>query len=142
MSRRFARLSVRDWLLLTGVVLLLAVIRLALWLIPFSLLRRLLEQSLLAAAFPPNLLRMPVERLAWAVRVASRAVPAASCLVQSLALQFLLTRSGRPSAVRIGVSKSDGGRFEAHAWVDCAGQTLLDRPEDVARYTPLASWEA
>jgi len=142
MIRRFMRLSPSERSLLPRVALLLAAIRLALWLVPCARLRRFLGQPLLAAAFAPDLVRVPVERLVWAVQAASRPIPAASCLTQALALQFLLTRSGRPSSIRIGVTKHDGSGFHAHAWVDCAGQTLLDRPEDVACYTPLVSWEA
>jgi hypothetical protein len=137
MIRRFMRLSPSERSLLKRVVLLLTAIRIGLFLVPFSLLRRVL----LAAAIPRDIVHVPVERLVWAVRVASRPVPAATCLTQSLALQFLLACSGRPSTVRIGVIKDGGSGFQAHAWVECAGQTLLDRPEEVARYTPLASWE-
>ena len=141
MIDRLLRLSPAERRLLPRLVLLLAAIRLSLWLVPFSLVRRLLRQRWLAAAFPPGLVHAPAGRLAWAVHVASRPVPAATCLTQSLALQFLLTRSGRPSSLRIGVAKNAQSGFLAHAWVDHCGQTLPDRPEEVARYTPLTSWE-
>jgi hypothetical protein len=110
--------------------------------VPFPVLRRLLRQRFLAAGFQPGLVHMPVDRLAWAVQVASRPIPAVTCLTQSLALHFLLTRSGHPSSVRIGVVKSVERGFQAHAWVNCAGQVLLNRPDDVAHYTLLASLEA
>lgn len=138
---RLARLSPAERRLLPRLALLLAAIRVSLWLVPFALVRRLLRQRWLSAAFPPDLVDATGERLAWAVRVASRPVPAATCLTQSLALQFLLKRSGRSSSLRIGVAKSEQSGFVAHAWIDHGGRTLPDRPEDIACYTPLASWK-
>ncbi len=141
-STRFARLSATERSLLPRLVLLVAVTRLALWLVPFARIRSLFRQRPLAAAFHPNLVRLPIERLAWAVQVASRPVPSASCLTQSLVLQFLLTRSGQASSVQIGVAKNTDRGFQAHAWVECAGRVLLDRPSATACYTRLASFEA
>jgi hypothetical protein len=141
MVGRYLRLFPAERALLRRVLLLVVVVRVSLWLIPFSVLRRFLQQPTLGLAFPSRLVDLPPERLAWAVEAASRRVPAATCLTQSLALQFLLSRSGRRSLLRIGVAKDHGCDFKAHAWVDCAGQVLLDRPEEVARYTPLAVWE-
>jgi hypothetical protein len=142
MGSRFARLSTAERSLLPRLVLLVALTRVALWLLPFSWVRGLFRQRALATAFRPNLVRLPTERLAWAVQTASRPIPAASCLTQSLALQFLLGRSGRASSLRIGVAKSPERGFQAHAWVECAGRILLDRPEEIAGYTLLASFEA
>lgn len=142
MTSRFLRLLPSERSLLLRVLLLLTAIRVALWVAPFALLRGLLSQPLLAAAFPPHLVHVPVERLAWAVQAASRPIPAASCLTQSLALQFLLARSGHASSIRIGVAKDAERGFRAHAWVDCGGQILLNRPEEVAGYTRLASLDS
>ena len=46
-----------------------------------------------------------------------------SCLPQSLALAGLLRAAGLDARVELGVVRT-GDAFEAHAWVDCAGQTL------------------
>ena len=142
MIRRFLRLSRSDQRLTVRIVLLLAAIRLGLWLLPFSTLRRLLRTSLPAAACQPALVAVPVERLARLVHGCSRVVPGATCLTQSLAVQFLLERAGHTSVIRIGVARSSVRGFEAHAWVDCHGQVLLDHPADIARYTVLASFPA
>jgi hypothetical protein len=48
-----------------------------------------------------------------------------ACLEASLALWWLLARQGIASDLRVGVRK-DGETFEAHAWVECGGQTLND----------------
>jgi len=139
---RYLRLPAAERALLPRLAMLVAAIRLALWTLPFATLQRLLKLRALAALFPRGLAEVPVARLAWAVETTSRRIPSATCLTQSLALQFLLTRAGRASALRIGVARSGARGFQAHAWVECEGRTLIDRPEDVAAYTRLASWES
>jgi Transglutaminase-like superfamily len=58
------------------------------------------------------------------VRVAGRhGIGNPSCLEVSLALWWLLARQGLASDLRVGIRK-DGEKFEAHAWVECAGATL------------------
>ncbi len=140
MVRRFRRLAPEERALLPRLVLLVAGIRVALWVVDCATVRRWLRATWLPAAFPANMNRLTPERLAWAVRTACRAVPFATCLTQSLALQFLLACSGRRSSIRIGVAKPEG-RFAAHAWIECSGQTLLDRPENIARFAEILSWE-
>ena len=141
--RRFLRLPAKERALILRLVLLVAAIRLALWTVSFARVQRLLRRPFVASAVPSGLVAgLPVDRLEWAVRAASRRVPDATCLTQSLALQFLLARSGRASALRIGVARRGVRGFQAHAWVECEGHTLLDRSEDVAEYTLLASWES
>jgi Transglutaminase-like superfamily len=66
-----------------------------------------------------------LEQMVWAVRVVSRYLPGATCLTQALAAQALLTQSGFPSQVEIGVAKDGFRRLQAHAWVVCHGQGVL-----------------
>jgi hypothetical protein len=141
MINKFLHLSATERSLLARLVLLLGAIRISLWVLPYGFVRRVLRKRGLASAFPQKLVHLPIERLGWAVQVASRPVPGASCLTQSFALQFLLTRAGHNSSICIGIIKNDRREFLAHAWVDCAGVVLLDRPEEVARYTPILRWE-
>jgi hypothetical protein len=51
-----------------------------------------------------------------------------TCLERSLTLWWLLERQGIAANVRIGTRKGEG-RFEAHAWVECAGVALDDPGE-------------
>lgn len=80
-----------------------------------------------------------VERVVWAVRAASRYVPAASCLTQALAAHTLLERRGLQNALRIGVARNEAGVFEAHAWIESDGEVVLGKLHDLDRYTPLPS---
>lgn len=48
-----------------------------------------------------------------------------NCLERSLVLWWLLRRRGVPAELRIGARKQDA-QFEAHAWVELAGEVLND----------------
>ncbi len=50
-----------------------------------------------------------------------------NCLRVSLVLWWLVARQGIASDLCVGVRK-DGGKFEAHAWVECGG-AALNEPE-------------
>ena len=141
MIRGFVRLPSRERALLWRTGLLIAAIRAGLWLLPVRTLRRLLRGRIFGPLFPPELLSLCPDHLAWAVRTASRPVPAASCLTQALALQHLLAQSGRPSQIQIGVALDGDSGFRAHAWVEHDGRVLLDSPEQAACYVCLTSWK-
>jgi hypothetical protein len=79
-------------------------------------------------------------RIAWAVEVASLYVPKTTCLVKAFAAHELLAREGLPVDLRIGVTKSGGTRFQAHAWVETQGKVVIGG--DPTAYTPLPALEA
>ena len=118
---KFLRLSAADRSLLIRSVLLLGATRLALWLLPFSAARRLFARP----PRPRSDARATEDRIAWAISVAQRFVPQATCLPQALAAEALLTRDGHPAELRFGVLKSDRGRVVAHAWVESAGRIVV-----------------
>lgn len=61
-----------------------------------------------------------------------------TCLEESLVLWWLLARQGIAADVRIGARKH-GEKFEAHAWVECAG-VAINEPE--ARHEHYAAFDA
>lgn len=73
--------------------------------------------------------------------VASRYVPAASCLTQALAGQVLLNQHDAPALLRIGVAKNEQGTFQAHAWVESQGRILIGNSPELFRYTRLTEFE-
>lgn len=82
-----------------------------------------------AAANGGTLSNEDVERTARMVRAAARhGWPNATCLENSLALWWLLGRQGIASEMRIGARKA-GGKFEAHAWVECDGGAVSEIEE-------------
>lgn len=71
-----------------------------------------------------------------AVNDAARHTPfPATCLTRSLLLVWMLGQRGVASALRIGV-QMNRGQMAAHAWVECAGQPVNDRPDVADAYAP------
>lgn len=139
MVRRFFALAADERRLVIDALVLQGAIAVGLRAMRFGQLRRLLERI----GRPGIAARTPeaatVERVAWAVRVTSRYLGAAStCLTQSLAAAALLGRRGHPSDVAIGVHPPDGNRLRAHAWVESRGSIVFgtqDRFATLARLT-------
>lgn len=77
------------------------------------------------------------DRIVWAVEAAGRAIPGMkNCLVQAVAAEAMLTRTGHPCELRIGAAKNRPGQLIAHAWLESAGRVLIGEFE-LDRYTPL-----
>jgi len=131
---KFLRLPAADRSLLVRSVMLVGAARVALWALPFNLVRRLLSRPARRSSAPyPT-----TERIGWAISVAKRFVPYGNCLPQALAAESLLRRSGYPVELRIGVAKTDQGRLEAHAWVESGGRLVVgDLTQGLDTYTPL-----
>ena len=119
--RRFAYLPRRERRLLLSAFVLVAATRAALPVVPF---RRLQARARRVATPTPRGDGPSPERVAWAVAVAGRYVPDATCLAQALALQRLLGRYGHRAELRIGVAKEDGD-LKAHAWLEREGSILI-----------------
>jgi hypothetical protein len=125
-------LLLRNRLLLGEALLVVSLVRSALWLIPFPRWRSLLltayrEEQ--AAALPA------LYRVSWAVQTAAMYVPAATCLTQAIALHLMLRRRRYHSTIRIGVARGQNGALEAHAWVASAEQVLIGGNDTaLARY--------
>jgi Transglutaminase-like superfamily len=132
--RQFAALTPRERSLLLRAVILVAVVRLALWTTPFRAVRKLLAKR---PAVSAKLAAVPVKRLSWAVQAAARRIPAASCLTQALALQHLLARAGHLAELHIGVAKDAARGFQSHAWVEYRGQILLGDNGELEHYSPI-----
>ncbi len=138
--RKFLSLRPSDRHLLVSTALLLGGIRLGLRLLPFRTLQRVVDKL----AQPPAGLRRTnqssVARLVWAVTVASRYVPKATCLTQALVAQVLLGRHGHRTQLRVGVARGDEGQLEAHAWLESEGKVVVGGGE-LSRYALLPGME-
>lgn len=134
----FLRNSLSDqWLLIKALVLVCCV-RLALWLMPLRVLRRMAKiSSSVSSPARPQLHSHVVRKIASSVRRASRYVPAASCLTQALATQVLLARRGQVTNLRIGVTNGDEGGFKAHAWLESNGEIIIGRVRGLRSFTVL-----
>jgi len=138
---RFLHLPAADRALLVRSVFWLGVTRAALWVLPLRVVRRFLARAAgrtarsggATAPHPPT-----TERIAWAIGLAQRVVPEATCLPQALVAEALLVRAGHPAELRIGVIKTERDRLTAHAWVESGGRTVVGQlREGEPTYTPL-----
>ena len=131
--RQFLQLPPGDRSLLARSFFLVGVARLALWILPFNVTRRMLARRPRPSTAQPT-----IERIGWAISVAKRFVPKGDCLPQALAAESLLMRDGYPVELRIGVVKRDHGRLEAHAWVESGGRLVVgDLTQGLSTYAPL-----
>ena len=134
--RTFFHLPLAQQYLLGQSVLLLGAIRLGLWLLPFRTVQHLVARTARKSPEAQEADGAIVDRVVWVVRVASRCVPNATCLTQALVTQVLLARRGHPVHLRIGVTRSETGEFQAHAWVECQGRVVIGGASAPVRFTP------
>lgn len=128
----------RLWL--TAYVLLL-VVRMGLWLLPFPRLQTWL--AYFSAAHVRHKLKPHYgNRMLHALAVLSAYVPRATCLTQALAARTWLERRGYSTRMQIGVIKDDAGRLQAHAWLECGGNIVIGDSGDLSRYTLLPALES
>jgi hypothetical protein len=136
--RKFLRLPSVERRLLIKAGFLLMGMRLALWLLAFPSLIRLVERlnhsrSEVLATDP-----LLVEKIAWAVQTSARYIPKATCLTQALAAQILLRRRGFQADLHIGVARDSSKQFQAHAWIVSDGKVIIGGAEH-ENYVPFDS---
>ncbi len=140
--RKFLRLSSRERQLVINTFILLGLIRLALWLLPFQTLRRLLAKISQPSPQAQGLNQINLSKIVGAVNLSSRYMPGGvKCLARALTTQVLMSRCGYSPQLRIGVAKGEGGKLEAHAWVENQGQIVIGYLRDLSRFTPLPSFK-
>lgn len=75
-------------------------------------------------------------QLARMVDIAGRrGIYQGNCLSRSLVLARVLAQHGIPFDLRIGVRKQ-GGRLDAHAWLECEGAPVNDSADVGLRFLP------
>ena len=132
---RLARLDGTERRLLARALLWIVSARVGLRVLPYRMLARLLDRASRRA--PLGTLCSP-EKVRWALVAAARRLPGTRCLAWAIACRNLLRQAGFVSELRIGVAKTPGGAFRAHAWVECEGDSL-SWGDDERLYAPLAS---
>jgi hypothetical protein len=137
--RKFLCGPAADRHLLITAMVLVGTVRVGLWLLPFRVMRHLLARLAQKNSELQRGALVSIGRVVWAVTVASRYVPAATCLTQALATQVLLCRRGFAAKVHIGVAWGEMKEFRAHAWVEYQGRVLVGGSEAVSHFTPLLS---
>lgn len=135
---KFAALPPEDKALLVHATALLAGMRVALWVVPFQSLWRVVARFSEVAPAAKRGDRSIVPRIAAAVAAASRYVPDPTCLTRALTAKVLLARSGYACDLKIGVARIEGG-FKAHAWIELDGVVVVGAMEGLNQYMPMPS---
>ncbi len=140
---RLRRLSMREVILLSQLVLLCSVIAIALRITGWRQVSKTIvarSQSKWLRRFPVPHLSDAIENLATLTDMASRLFPRNRCLVRSMALLWLLRTRGESAKLVLGVRKR-AGVFEAHAWTIAERGLIGDRPEVIAEFETLMTTE-
>ena len=124
-ARRWIALPLAEQklLLLAGVVV--AHVRVTLWMLPSRISLRLVRGIAEPHAGRLSITRPAAEDVTRAIEAVSRRIPQATCLTQAVAAQFLLRRYGYASRLCLGVTRSAQGAFAAHAWIEHDGHVVL-----------------
>ena len=96
--------------------------RMGLWLLPFS------WHAARIVCTQPVAIRtseITAENIAWAVVIAARYMPRATCLTQALAAKRMLNAEGISSQIRLACGVDNNGDAGAHAWLECNEKVLL-----------------
>jgi hypothetical protein len=143
--RKFLRLPVQERRLLARVVLLLSITRAGLVVVGYGRARKLFSRFLKPPYRRPKPPFGNVDQVVDVVKIGARFVLGDKpCLSQAMVTQFLLSRRSILSVIRIGVVRSEGGRLEAHAWIEHEGRILIgetSRLERYSRFPPLRLWQ-
>jgi len=137
--RKLLRLRAADRKLLIEATILLCVVRLGLWLLPFERLRRLLFRKTARGNRWQGVAQQSVRNITRSVKIMSRYVPAATCLTRALVTLVLFERYGHVGCLRIAVAKDPVGKLEAHAWVESQGNIVIGSRTDLSRFTVLCA---
>jgi hypothetical protein len=117
--KRVLRLPLAQKGLLLETLALLALARVAVLLLPFRWVARVMgkQEAQTPVQYDPGKARH-VRRIAVMVHKTSRNVPWTSkCLDQALAAKIMLARRGIAATVYFGVKNDAHGRLAAHAWL-------------------------
>lgn len=123
--RKFRVCSPAEQRMLVRAAVVVPAVRLALSLLPFRIVHRLVSRSVRRGPRSAGVSAMAVVR---GVRAIAARVPGASCLTQALSAAMLLSRYGHEGVLRVGVALDGDGRLRAHAWLESDGVTILGEP--------------
>lgn len=116
--------------------LMVVVVRLALWCMPFRYVHRFFKR-LSVRQTPGADTHGRRRRIAAAISIVSHFMPKASCLTQALAAQALLRLKGESAQLHFGVTRDAKGCFKAHAWLESDGHLLIGDLPELGSFRPM-----
>ena len=140
--QRLLGLTAHERRILMRTFFTLLFVRVALKLLPFARVRR----AVVPRPGAPTAAWITIDLIRWAIDLAQRVIPDATCLPQAVTAEGLLTRAGLPVLLRVGVMKDANGKFEAHAWAETGRIIVVGKlPGRFEEYTPMpplpAAWD-
>ncbi len=138
--RKFVALSSQCRILLCKALVLIGLIRVGLWMIPFRRLNPLIQRVIAQVSRQEPSDVISVSNVVWAIEAASYYFPGKpKCLARALTTQILLNHYGHACELRIGVAKTETEGFVAHAWIERDGQVLIGGDYNLSSLTLLPS---
>ena len=120
--------------------ILMSLIRLGLYLLPFQRLQSLIlkaERLKFVSTMVPD---ATVRAIALSVERSARySVGNPMCLAKALTTAVLMSIYGFPYQINIGVAKDESNNLEAHAWVESEGRVIVGYLPDLSRYVPMSA---
>jgi hypothetical protein len=114
----------RLWLV--EAALAIGVSSLAIRLMPFRRLARLLEWTSKYKPTPPGSCELLVGRAGWAIELASRAAPWKTlCFQKGLALHWMMRRRNVETILHYGVARQPEKGLTAHVWISFKGSDVM-----------------
>ncbi|WP_036477735.1 lasso peptide biosynthesis B2 protein [Myxosarcina sp. GI1] len=137
----FIDLTGKERRLLIDTFVLLGLIRLGLWLLPYGTLSYLLDKVRQQFFNYQKVSHIELDKILWAIDLCSRYwFREVKCLAKALTTQTLMSSYGYCSQLQIGVAKNRSGNLEAHAWIENEGKIVIGYLPDLSRFTPLTTW--
>ena len=136
---KFLRLSLPEQFLFFRATVLLAIVGIGLRSVSFRRIEGLLGSTNISVGkeLSPVDASTQARNTARIVAFASSYGPyRANCLPTSLVLRRYLLRQGIQADLRVGVRKAINGSLEAHAWVEHAGEPLINRADVYQDFAP------
>jgi Transglutaminase-like superfamily len=132
---KLAQLKKSDRQAFLEAYLLLSLIRLGLWLLPFGKLQKVLDKITKINSLPRFPLGLQIKQIVAAVDRSSKYSPGnVKCLARALATEVLLTKYGYCPLLKIGVAKGEQGKLEAHAWVEEQEKIVIGDLQDLDKF--------
>jgi hypothetical protein len=138
--KRYLQLPFTKQRLLIESMLILVMVRVGLWLLPFATLNRLLQKFEQRAQGRKSANDNYQDEISWAVSRMSRILSNENvCLFVALVGQLHLNLHGFPARTRFGVQKTINDELKAHAWVECNGNVVIGgSKQEIENYTALS----
>ena len=124
-ARTVFRLKPRTCGLLSIALVVVALVRIALWILPSRVILRLVTRLSALDCDTDASCRTSVEEIIWSIEAVSRRIPRASCLTQAITAKLMLRWFGRRARLCLGVAHTNAGTLRAHAWLERDGRPVL-----------------